>query len=191
MQDRTKEFAMRKVVVSEFVSLDGVMEAPDQWHNPYWNDEMGKYKSDELAAADALLLGRTTYELFAAAWPSMTDEEGGAEMNGYPKHVVSTTLEEPLEWNNSTLIKGDVAEGVARLKQQDGKDILVYGSAELANALMEHDLVDEYRLMVFPVVVGKGKRLFGDGLDTAALKLVDTKVFGSGVVVLTYRPAQS
>ena len=182
---------MRKVVVSEFVSLDGVMEAPDQWHNPYWNDEMGKYKSDELAAADALLLGRTTYEVFAAAWPSMTDEGGGAEMNGYPKHVVSTTLEEPLEWNNSTLIKGDVAEGVARLKQQDGKAILVYGSAELANALMEHDLVDEYRLMVFPVVVGKGKRLFGDGLDTAALKLVDTKVFGSGVVVLTYRPAQS
>src|SRR5918997_3820274 len=93
---RTKEVSMRKVIASEFVSLDGVMEAPDQWHFPYWNDEMGKYKPDELAAADALLLGRTTYEVFAAAWPSMTDEEGGAEMNGYPKHVISTTLEEPL-----------------------------------------------------------------------------------------------
>src|SRR5215204_6359323 len=146
---------MRKVIAAEFLSLDGVMESPDKWHFPYWNDEMGKYKSDELAAADALLLGRTTYEVFAAAWPSMTDEEGGAEMNGYPKHVVSTTLEEPLEWNNWTLIKGDVAEGVARLKQQDGKDILVYGSAELANALMEHDLVDEYRLMVFPSSWGR------------------------------------
>lgn len=183
---------MRRVIVSEFVSLDGVMEMeePGRWNLPYWSDEMGKYKSDELAAADALLLGRTTYEVFAAAWPSMTDEEGGAEMNGYPKHVASTTLKEPLEWNNSTLIKGDVAEEVSKLKQQPGKDILVYGSAELARTLMEHDLIDEYRLMVHPVVVGSGKRLFGDTEETKAMRLVDTKqVSPDGVLVLTYRPA--
>jgi dihydrofolate reductase len=187
MQDRTKEFAMRKVVVSEFVSLDGVMEAPDQWHNPYWNDEMVKYKSDELAAADALLLGRTTYEVFAAAWPSMTDEEGGAEMNGYPKHVVSTTLQESLGWNNSTLMKGDVGEEVEELKQQEGKDILVFGSAQLVRKLMEHDRIDEYRLMVFPIIVGKGKHLFEDGEDGRILELVNSKTFGTGVVSLAYR----
>ncbi len=113
-------------------------------------------------------------------------------MNGYPKHVVSTTLEEPLEWNNSTLIEGDVAEGVARLKRQDGKDILVFGSGELARTLMEHDLVDEYRLMVFPIVVGRGKRLFGDVGETRAMRLVDMKPVGpEGVLILTYEPAQS
>ena len=117
---------MKKVVVSEFVSLDGVMEAPDRWHLPYWSDEIGKYKSDVLAAANALLLGRRTYEGFAAAWPSAPEEEPD-QMNGIRKHAVSTTLEEPLEWQNSTLIKGDVAEVVSGLKRQDGKDILVYG----------------------------------------------------------------
>ena len=185
---------MRRVIVSEFVSLDGVMEMelPDKWHLSYWSDEMGKYKLDEPAAADALLLGRVTYEVFAAAWPSATDEEGYADrMNGYLKHVVSTTLEEPLEWINSTLIKGDVAEGVAELKEQPGKDILVYGSARLVRTLMEHDLIDEYRLMVYPVVVGKGKRLFGDTEETKALRLVDTKqVSPDGVLVLTYQPAR-
>jgi dihydrofolate reductase len=110
-------------------------------------------------------------------------------MNGYPKYVVSTTLQEPLDWNNSTLIKGDVAEEVSMLKEQPGKDILVFGSADLVNALMEHDLIDEFRLMIFPVVVGSGKRLFGDGTGTTDLELVDTKTFGAGVVVLTYRPA--
>lgn len=183
---------MRRVVVSEFVSLDGVMEAPARWHFPYWSDEMGKYKSDELAAADALLLGRTTYEGFAAAWPSAPAEEDPDQMNGIRKHVVSTTLEEPLEWNNSTLIKGDVAVEVSRLKEQPGtKDILVYGSAALTNALMERDLIDEYRLMVHPVVVGSGKRLFGDTGGTKDLRLVDTKPLGSGVVVLSYEPARS
>jgi dihydrofolate reductase len=144
-----------------------------------------------MAAADALLLGRKTYEAFAAAWPQMEDQTGeyGASMNGYPKHVASTTLEEPLQWNNSTLIEGDVAEGVARLKRQDGKDILVFGSGELVRTLMEHDLVDEYRLMVHPVVVGKGKRLFGDVGETRDLRLVDTKPVGpDGILVLTYRP---
>ncbi|MDQ3362482.1 MAG: dihydrofolate reductase family protein [Actinomycetota bacterium] len=181
---------MRKVVVSEFVSLDGVMEDPS-WTFQFPSEDRDQYKFDELAAADALLLGRKTYEGFAAAWPQMEEQTGeyGAWMNGYPKYVVSTTLEESLEWNNSTLIEGNVAEEVSRLKEQDGKDILVFGSAALVNTLVEQDLVDEYRLMVFPVVVGSGKRLFADGIDKKVLMLVETKTFGSGAIVLTYRPA--
>jgi dihydrofolate reductase len=116
--------------------------------------------------------------------------EYGAWMNGYPKHVASTTLQEPLEWNNSTLIKGDVAEEVSRLKEQPGKDILIFGSAQLVHMLMEHDLIDEYRLMVFPIVVGSGKRLFGDVAQEKALRLVDTQQVGpDGVLILTYEPA--
>ncbi len=182
---------MRKVVVSEFVSLDGVMEEPG-WTLQFESEDRNRYKFDELAAADALLLGRVAYEGFAAAWPGMEEETGeyGAWMNGYPKHVASTTLEEPLGWNNSTLIKGDLAGEVAALKEQPGKDILVFGSADLVNTLTQHDLVDEYRLMVFPVVVGRGKRLFREGLDTKAMRLVDTTAFESGAIVLTYRPAQ-
>ena len=181
---------MRKVIASEFMSLDGIMEAPDQWHFQFFDEAAGKYKFDELFASDALLLGRVTYEGFAAAWPSMTDEEGFADrMNNLPKYVVSTTLEEPLEWNNSTLIEWNVAEEVSRLKQQPGQDILIYGSGDLVNALMGQDLIDEYRLMVHPVVVGTGKRLFREGSDTKALSLVETKTFGAGVVVLTYQPA--
>jgi dihydrofolate reductase len=181
---------VRKVVVSEFVSLDGVMEDPS-WTFQFPSEDRDQYKFDELAAADALLLGRKTYEGFAAAWPQMEEQTGeyGAWMNGYPKYVVSTTLEESLEWNNSTLIEGNVAEEVSRLKEQDGKDILVFGSAALVNTLVEQDLVDEYRLMVFPVVVGSGKRLFADGIDKKVLMLVETKTFGSGAIVLTYRPA--
>ena len=191
---------MRRVIVSEFVSLDGVIEDPgggEEFDRGGWafqaerGPEGDKFKFDELAAADALLLGRVTYEGFAAAWPQMEEQTGeyGAWMNGYPKHVASRTLQEPLEWNNSTLIEGDVADGVAWLKQQDGKDILVFGSGELARTLMEHDLIDEYRLMVHPVVVGKGKRLFGDVGETKALKLVDTRQVGpDGVLILTYRP---
>ncbi len=183
---------MRKVVVSEFVSLDGVMEDPS-WTFQFPSEDRDQYKFDELAAADALLLGRKTYEGFAAAWPQIEEQTGeyGAWMNGYPKYVVSTTLEEPLEWNNSTLIKENVAEEVSRLKQQPGKDILIFGSGDLVNTLMRHDLIDEYRLMVFPVVVGSGKRLFRDGSDTKALRLVETKTFGSGVVVLSYQPARN
>jgi dihydrofolate reductase len=181
---------MGKVIVSEFVSLDGVMEAPDQWHFPFFNEEAEKYKLDELFASDALLLGRVTYEGFAAAWPSVTDEQGFADkMNSLPKYVVSTTLEEPLEWNNSRLIKGNIAEEVSRLKQQPGQDITVHGSADLVHTLMQHDLIDEYRLMVHPVVVGNGKRLFRDGSDTTVLRLVETKTFSTGVVVLFYQPA--
>ncbi len=181
---------MRNVVVSEFVSLDGVMEDPS-WTFRFESEDRDQYKFDELSAADALLLGRVTYEGFAAAWPGMEEQTGeyGAWMNGYPKYVASTTLEEPLEWNAS-LIGDDIAEEISRLKEQDGKDILVFGSAALVDTLVEHDLVDEYRIMVFPVVVGSGKRLFGDGIDTKVLRLVETKTFDSGVVVLTYRPAE-
>jgi dihydrofolate reductase len=180
---------VRKVVVSEFVSLDGVIEDPG-WTFQFESGEKDRFKFEELSAADALLLGRVTYEGFAAAWPQMEEQTGeyGAWMNGYPKHVVSTTLHEPLEWNNSRLIEGDVAEGVSELKQGSGGDILVFGSGTLVNTLMQHDLVDEYRLMVFPVVVGRGKRLFAEGSETKTMKLVDTKTLGSGVVVLTYEP---
>ncbi|MGH3089089.1 MAG: dihydrofolate reductase family protein [Rubrobacteraceae bacterium] len=192
---------MRRVIVSEFVSLDGVIEDPgggEEFDRGAWSfqfdrgPEGDEFKFDELAAADALLLGRVTYEAFAGAWPRMEEQTGeyGAWMNGYPKHVASTTLEEPLGWNGH-LIKGDIAEEVSRLKRQPGKDILVFGSGELARTLMEHDLVDEYRLMVFPVVVGKGKRLFGDTDETKAMKLVDTKQVGpDGVLILTCRPAE-
>jgi len=183
---------MRKVIASEFVSLDGVMEDPS-WTFRYPSEEQDKFKFDELSAVDALLLGRVTYEGFAAAWPHMTEQAGkyADMMNGYPKYVVSTSLQEPLEWNNSTLIKGNVAEEVSRLKQQPGKDILVFGSGDLVNALMQHGLVDEFRLMIFPVVVGGGKRLFRDGIESTVLELVDTRAFGSGVVVLHYQPTRS
>lgn len=183
---------MREIIVSEFLSLDGVMEDP-RWTFQFGSREQEQFKFDELAAADALLLGRVTYEGFAAAWPQMEEQTGeyGAWMNGYPKHVVSTTLQEPLEWNNSTLVEGEIAEEVSRLKRQPGKGILVFGSATLVNTLMDHDLVDEYRLMIFPVVVGNGKRLFGEDRDTKALRLVDTKAFGSGVLVLSYQPARN
>ena len=157
----------------------------------FWNDEHAKYAHDQLFASDALLLGRVTYEGFAATWPSMEDFEGdfAVRMNTLPKFVVSTTLDEPLEWNNSTLIKGNVAEEVSKLKQQPGQDILMYGSAGLMHTLMQHDLIDEYRIWVHPVVVGSGKRLFRDGIDQTALKLADAKTFGSGAVVLSYQPA--
>jgi dihydrofolate reductase len=181
---------VRKLVVSEFVSLDGVMEDPS-WTFGFPSKDRDQFKFDELAASDALLLGRATYEGFAAAWPQMEEQTGeyGAWMNGYPKHVVSTTLEEPLEWNNSSLVQGNIAGEVTRLKDQPGKDILVFGSADLVNTLMEHDLVDEYRLMVFPVIVGSGKRLFKESSDTKTLRLMGTQTFDSGAVVLSYGPA--
>ena len=190
---------MRRVIATEFVTLDGVMEDPS-WTFQFASEEQEKFKFDELSASGTLLLGRVTYEGFAAAWPNMMEQYEGPRraelgeyadmMNGYPKHVVSTTLKEPLEWNNSTLIKGNVAEEVFRLKQQTGKDILIFGSGDLVNTLMRDELIDEYRLMVFPVVLGSGKRLFRDRSDTKILRLVDTKKFGSGVVVLTYLSAE-
>ena len=165
---------MRRVIASEFVTLDGIVEDPS-WTFQFSSEQQEKFKFDELSASDALVLGRVTYEGFAASWPRMTEQAGEAGeyadmMNGYPKYVASTTLDEPLEWNNSTLIKGDVAEEVLNLKQQPGKDILIFGSGDLVNTLMQHDLIDEYRLMIFPVVVGGGKRLFGEGIDKMVLR---------------------
>lgn len=191
---------MSKLVVSEFITLDGVVEDPggaESFEHGGWSfkfeqgPEGEQYKLDEVLAADALLLGRVTYEGFAAAWPAITDEAGFADkMNGMPKYVVSTTLERP-EWNNTTVIKGDVAGEVPKLKQQAG-DLLVTGSPTLIRTLMEHDLVDEYRLMVFPIVLGTGKRLFGDGSKLSTLRLVDAKPVGpDGVVVLTYERART
>jgi dihydrofolate reductase len=187
---------MRRVVVTEFLTLDGVMEAPGGefhpdgkggWTFAFFSDEAGKFKFDELFAADALLLGRVTYQHFAAAWPTMTDEAGFAErMNGLPKYVASTTLRAPLDWN-ATLLDGDLADAVATLKEENGQDLLVLGSADLVHTLLAHDLVDEFRLMIFPIVLGSGKRLFKDGIDTRALELASSTPFASGVVVLSYQ----
>jgi dihydrofolate reductase len=175
---------MRKVVVTEFMSLDGVMEEP-AWTAPYWNDEIAAFKGEETNASDALLLGRVTYGGFAEAWPGRTDE-GADYFNGVRKYVVSTTLDKA-EWNNSTLIKDDVVEEITKLKQQDGRDIMVHGSAMLVQTLMRHDLLDRYRLLIYPVVLGKGKRLFEEGVP-ATLKLLESQPFSSGVVALVYEP---
>src|SRR6266508_4347673 len=177
---------MRKVVVSEFVSLDGVIEDPGGaeayehggWTRAYWSDEMGKIKYEELFAADALLLGRKTYEGFAKAWPSMKDEQGFADrMNGLPKYVVSQTLGE-LTWNNSHAIKGDLAKEIGALKEQEGEDILVFGSAQLVRELQRLDLVDEYTLLIYPVTLGSGKRLFEGGAKQS-LELIEAKPVGA------------
>jgi dihydrofolate reductase len=185
---------MGKIVVTEFVSLDGVMEDPggaEDFKHGGWTfefdsgDEGNQFKLDETLEADALLLGRVTYEGFAAAWPSMEDPVGFADkMNSMPKYVVSSTLEN-LEWNNSTVLEGDLGEAVGKLKQEIDGVILVGGSAQLAQSLIELDLVDELRLIVFPVVLGSGKRLFGEASDKRALRLADSKTVGDGIVILT------
>ena len=180
---------MRRVIAAEFVSLDGVMESPEKWHFPYFNDEMGEEIGAAMAAADAMLLGRVTYEEWATFWPTQSsDDEIAGYMNNIRKFVVSTTLD-TVEWQNSTLIKGNVAKEITRLKQQPGKDISISGSGTLVQSLLGDDLIDEPGLMVHPVVVGSGKRLFEDGGDRKALKLVDSKTFSTGVVYLTYQPA--
>ena len=175
---------MRNIVVTEFLSLDGVMENP-AWTFPYWNDEIAQFKGDETNASDALLLGRVTYEGFAAAWPGRTDP-GADYFNSVRKYVVSTTLN-TAEWNNSTLIKDNIVDAIANLKQQDGKDITVHGSGQLVQTLIANNLVDVFRLLIYPVVVGTGKRLFKEG-STANLKLVSSQTFGD-VTALMYRPA--
>jgi dihydrofolate reductase len=185
-----------KIVVTEFVSLDGVMEDPggaEDFKYGGWSfkfsrgDEGDKFKLDETFASEALLLGRKTYEGFAAAWPSR-EGEFAEKFNTMPKYVVSSKLEDP-EWTNTTVLKGDVAESVGKLKQELDGEIVVHGSAQLVNALLEHDLVDELRLMVFPVVLGSGKRLFGETTEKKALRLVDSKVVGDGVSIQIYEPA--
>jgi len=182
---------MRKVTAGLFVSLDGVTESPEEWQLPYFNDEMGEAVGAAMAAADAMLLGRVTYEEFASYWPGVSSEDQpfADHMNNTPKYVVSRTLEEPLEWNNSTLIKGNVAEEISRLKRQPGKDIGITGSVTLVQSLLQEDLLDELGLMIHPVVVGSGKRLFEEEDVPQELKLVDSKTFSTGVVYLTYRPA--
>ena len=186
---------MSKITVAEFVSLDGVMEDPGGaegyahggWTFKYPDDEGMRFKFDELMEHDIQLLGRVTYEGFAKAWPDMTDDAGFADkMNGMPKYVVSTTLTEPT-WNNTSVL-GDL-EAVAELKQRAEGDILVAGSARLHQGLVERGLVDEWRLMVFPVLLGSGKRLFGETADLTGLELVDSRQLASGSLYLTYRAA--
>jgi len=192
-----KEARVGRIVVTEFVSLDGVMEDPggsESFRHGGWTfeiargDEGDKFKLDETLSSEALLLGRVTYEGFAAAWPSR-DGDFADKFNSMPKYVVSSTLAEP-EWNNSTVLKGDLVDEVARLRQEQDGDIVVHGSARLVQTLVEHDLVDELRLMVFPVVLGSGRRLFGETSDKKPLRLVDSKVVGDGVAILIYEPAR-
>jgi dihydrofolate reductase len=188
---------MRKLIVTEFVTLDGVMEAPGGeethphtgWVFDFIGEEQMEYKLKETLEADAHLIGRVTYESFADAWPK---REGpfADKINSMPKYVATTTLDE-LEWNNSVPIKGDVAEEVGKLKQEEGGPLLVAGSRTLVQTLIENDLVDEFRLMVFPVVLGSGKRLFPESPDKLSLELVDNQTFSTGVQVNTYRPARS
>jgi dihydrofolate reductase len=179
---------MRKLVVTEYLTLDGVFEEPGMWSFDYWNEEAMLYKRDELFSSDVQLLGRVTYEGFAKAWPTMPDTgDFGERMNSMPKYVVSTTLKNA-EWQNSTIINKNVVEEIQHLKEQSGQNILVAGSGKLVRTLMQHDLVDEFRCMVHPVLLGSGKRLFPEATEKHKLKLVETKVFNTGIVVLHYQP---
>ena len=189
---------MGKIVVTEFVSLDGVMEDPggaEGFKYGGWTfeiprgDEGDQFKLDETRASSALLLGRRTYEGFAEAWPSR-EGEFADKFNSMPKYVVSSTMGEPT-WTNTTVLKGDVAEEVAKLRERQDGDIAVHGSASLVQSLLEHDLVDELRLMVFPVVLGTGKRLFGETRDKKRLRLVDSRLVGDGVHIVIYAPARN
>jgi len=187
---------MGRIVVTEFVSLDGVMEDPggaESFKYGGWSFEFDrgadgdKFKLDETLAAEALLLGRKTYEGFADAWPSR-DGEFADKFNSMPKYVVSSTLEDP-EWTNSTVLEGDVTDAVSKLRGEIDGDIVVHGSGQLAQTLLEADLVDELRLMVFPVVLGAGKRFFGETGDKKPFALADSKTVGDGVAIMIYRPA--
>jgi dihydrofolate reductase len=196
---------MRKVIVNEFMSLDGVMQAPGEpeedpsdgfahggWHMQYMQDEGAmKWVVASIVEAGGFLLGRRTYEIFAAHWPNAPEEEQviAEPLNTKPKHVVSTTLTEPLEWQNSTLLEGEVAAAVAALKQAEGGDLHVIGSTELVRTLIEHDLVDEFRLMIDPVVLGGGKRIFRDDGSLRQMRLVDGEVTGTGAILARYAPS--
>lgn len=193
---------MRKLIVSTFLSLDGVMQAPGGpgeddaggfehggWSVNYWDDRMGQIMTEFMDSTPFdLLLGRKTYEIFAAHWPHASDDEGAAPLNNATKYVVSTTLASA-DWGPSVVISSDVVERIARLKQQDGPELQVHGSSQLIQTLTAHDLVDEYRLLIFPLLLGSGKRLFGDGVVPAGLRLVDTKTSTTGVVVAIYERA--
>jgi dihydrofolate reductase len=188
---------MRRILVSEFVTLDGVIEAPgheehrdgrNAWALSLTSEDMLAHAAQQLLEVDALLLGRVTYQHWAAFWPLATDVFLGERINALPKYVVSNTLTD-LSWNNSTLISGDVPAEIAKLKESPGGDILVSGSADLFDLLLKHDLIDELRYMLYPVVLGSGKHLFRDQLDTAHFRLVGTRAFDSGVVLLRYQPS--
>jgi dihydrofolate reductase len=181
--------SMRKLIVAEFLTVDGVMEASEEWQPPYVSEDVAEEIRAAIHASEALLLGRVTYELFAAYWPAQSNHTLGIadKLNSQPKFVVSTTLEKAA-WNNTTLIRADVVGEIRKLKQQSGGEIRLIGSATLARSLMQTGLVDEYWFLVHPIVVGRGKRLFPDGMESAGLKLVESKAFRSGVVLLRYQP---
>jgi dihydrofolate reductase len=188
---------MGRIVVTEFVSLDGVMQDPggdSDWKHAGWTFKIesgpqgADFKLNETRNSEALLLGRVTYQGFAKAWPSVEGEFGDM-FNNMPKYVVSSTLDKA-DWKNSTVLKGDVVKEVTKLRQKPGRDIVVHGSAQLVQTLLEHDLVDEMRLMVYPVVLGSGKRLFGETTDKKPLRLVDSKALDNGVTLLIFQPAQ-
>lgn len=176
---------MRKVIVSNNVTLDGKVDEPRGWALPGDDREFVKYQTELLSHSDGLLLGRGTYEFFAGVWPSRSGEFPD-RMNSIAKYIASTTLKD-LEWENSHLIEGNVPEAVANLKQQPGQDLVIYGSNDLMHSLLEHDLIDEYRLWLYPVVLGKGRSLFKDGVERMALDLVDTTVIPPGVAILRYQ----
>lgn len=179
---------MRKIVAGLFMSLDGVVEAPERWHFPYFNDEMGEIVRSQMASSDTMLLGRRTYEEFAAYWADKgSDVELADEINGTPKLVASTSLTS-VEWRNSTLIEGDLGRALRRLKDQPGKDISITGSPTLVRSLLADGLLDELRLLVHPIVVGSGKRLFDVG-ETVSLQLLESRTLATGVVYLKYAPA--
>jgi dihydrofolate reductase len=198
-----KEERMRKIVVFMSLTLDGVMQAPGRpdedrrggfehggWALPYADPEMGKAAGESMATTGGLLLGRRTYEDFYSVWPKLTDDNPFTEvLNKTQKFVASRTLKEPLPWSNSTLLEGDSADAVARLKKQSGKDIVVLGSGDLLQSLMRCNLIDVYILQIHPLILGSGRRLFNDGDSPAALELVDSKTTSTGVVIATYRPA--
>jgi dihydrofolate reductase len=192
---------MRKLIVSTFLSLDGVMQAPGGpgeddsggfahggWSVNYWDERMGQVMGEAMSTPFDLVLGRTTYDIFAAYWPNAPEAAGGKPLNDATKYVASRS-QPTLEWSKSVLIEGDAAEGIAALKQEDGPELQVHGSGNLIQTLLRHNLVDEYRLWVFPLVIGSGKRLFSDGTIPAGLKLVDSKVSTTGVVIGVYEPA--
>lgn len=192
---------MQKLVVGTFLTLDGVMQAPGDpqedteggfqhggWHLPLFDDDAGRIISEQIVETDSLLLGRKTYQIFARYWPNApADDPIAQKLNNLPKHVVSTTLDKA-EWNNSTLIKGNVSEEVNKLKQSGSGILSVTGSGKLAQTLMQKDLIDEYILWIHPIVLGSGKRLFEGGIVPVNLKLVDTKTTASGILILTYQP---
>jgi dihydrofolate reductase len=191
---------MGNIIVSEFITLDGVIEAPGgeeslgeltDWTAPFFNDEIATFKINDLFAADALLMGRVTYQIHADAWPSVTDETGMADrMNKIQKYVVSATLE-TAEWHNTRIIRDNIIDTIARIKQETQRNILIDGGSDLVNLLMQHHLIDEYRLLVHPVTLGRGKHLFREGLSNQTLTLVETRTFSTGVVALIYQPVKA